>query len=319
MMICCKVQESVCRSGLSSKILRNDPLRLSSTRRILHHRTMQRLLMTETIISLTSIPSRLDQMGPVVECLRRQTAEISSIILWLPKTYRRPEFRDTAIPKPPKGVEVRISDEDFGPATKVLPAVQAFEGQNVRIIYCDDDELYQPDWAETLINASNVHPNACVCVNGLTVSWIENLATSRRARFRLMNALTLGVTGRRFRRARPKKRPGIGRVDIAQGFGGVLVRPDFFGSAVYDIPDVLWTVDDTWLSGHLATQGVPIERVAARKMCKKAASASVSALKDYSYANYDRVEADYLCVEWYREHFGIWRQTSASSNSFDQA
>jgi len=263
--------------------------------------------MTDTVISFTSIPSRMDQLEPVVESLRRQTAQISSIILWVPKTYRRPEFRDVEIPKPPKGVEIRIADEDFGPATKVLPSVKAFAGQDVRIIYCDDDELYQPEWAQTLMDGADAHPHSCVCINGLNRSRIEYDAISRHPRFRLLNAITLGGYGHSMRRKMPRKRPGIGPVDIAQGFGGVLVRPEFFGPAVFDIPDVLWTVDDTWLSGHLATQGIPIQRVAERKMCEKSLGAAITPLNAYSYADHDRIDADRLCVEWYRERFGIWQ------------
>jgi hypothetical protein len=49
-----------------------------------------------------------------------------------------------------------------------------------------------------------------------------------------------------------------GYVDILQGLGGAVVRPEFFDDAAYDIPEVIWAVDDVWLSGILAKNGVPI-------------------------------------------------------------
>jgi hypothetical protein len=99
----------------------------------------------------------------------------------------------------------------------------------------------------------------------------------------------------------------VGPVDICQGFGGTLVRPDFFGPEVFDIPDLLWTVDDIWLSGHLATRGVTIRQVSPRKMCEKTEMASVDALTHYEHDNHDRIAADLACVEYFRKKHGIWR------------
>lgn len=46
--------------------------------------------------------------------------------------------------------------------------------------------------------------------------------------------------------------------DITTSYGAVLVRPDFPYDDAYDIPPVLWSVDDVWLSGQMAKTGVPI-------------------------------------------------------------
>lgn len=262
--------------------------------------------MTDTIINFTSIPPRIGRLEQVIGSLRAQTAKIDGIILWIPKTYRRSDFKGYSIPKMPSGVEVRQCDEDFGPATKILPACQAFAGQVVRLIYCDDDELYFPNWASTLIEGSERHPEACVAINGLSVASVDYEFNIRSARYRMLNALSLSSYGRFYRKRHRPARPGVGPVDICQGFGGVLVRPEFFGPEVYNIPDVLWTVDDLWLSGHLATRGVPIQRVSPYKLCGKSDLARVHDLTNYSYKSHNRITADHRCVEYYRQNYGVW-------------
>lgn len=269
--------------------------------------------MTGNIISLTSIPSRIGGIGPVVESLRSQTARIDAIILWVPRTYRRVEFRDHIFPKPPRGIEIRYCDVDYGPATKVLPAAKAFADEDVRIIYCDDDEIYQPDWAQTLVSASEKYPDDCVAINGLCASSIDHEFFSRSWQFRTLNIATFDLYRQFYRRRQPWKRPGIGPVDICQGFGGVLVRPKFFGPEVYEIPDVLWTVDDIWLSGHLATRGVTIRRVSDRKKCEKSNLAGVDDLTSHTYNSIGRIKADHMCVEHYRRNYGIWQRHLARS------
>ena len=61
-----------------------------------------------------------------------------------------------------------------------------------------------------------------------------------------------------------------GFADILQGLGGVVVRPDFFDDEAFDIPDILWAVDDVWLSGMLEPRAsAPAKRLAAMGVEKK--------------------------------------------------
>lgn len=261
--------------------------------------------MTSTIVSFTTIPSRMHNLDRVIEGFRAQTAKIDGFILWVPKKYRRPEFSGYSVPKLPTDIDVRFCDEDFGPATKVLPAIHEFTGQDIQIIYCDDDEFYQANWAETLIQAAKENPDECATICGLQVASVDFDAYIQSQYFRWMNRLSLGIQRNLPWRRRPT-RPRSGIVDICQGFGGVLVRPEFFGPDVFEIPDVAWTVDDIWLSGHLAVRGISKRRVSPRKLCEKTESAYVDALSSYVYSGYDRIKADHMCVEYYRKNYGIW-------------
>ena len=262
--------------------------------------------MTDTVITLTTIPPRMDRIERTIESLLAQTAKISAIQVWVPRSYRRPEFGNYTLPKLPVGVELRICETDLGPATKVLPAAASLAGEDVRIIYCDDDEYYAPDWAEVLIRNSEIYPDACVAIAGLNIASITHEWFKRSWKFRLLKIATLDFYRAHYRQQNAGARPGIGPVDICQGFGGVIVKPGFFGQAAQDIPDVLWTVDDIWLSGQLALNGIAIRKVSEQKMCEKTELASVADLTSYNYQGHGRVKADYMCVEYFRRNYGIW-------------
>ena len=55
-----------------------------------------------------------------------------------------------------------------------------------------------------------------------------------------------------------KKFRSGGYVAIGEGYGGFMVKPQFFDKTMWDIPPVMWTVDDVWLSGHLDSKGIGI-------------------------------------------------------------
>lgn len=266
--------------------------------------------MPATIISLTTIPSRMDRIRPTLESLLRQRVPIDAVILWIPQVYRRPEFRGFTPPAVPAGVDVRRCDVDYGPATKVLPAVQAFHDRDVRILYCDDDRIYDPDWAGRLIAASDAHPEACIAAVGEAIGLTLKKAFKASPTYRMLARSTLGIFSTIYRSGMRAIEVDSGRVDICKGYGGVLVRPHFFDRAAFDIPDLLWTVDDIWLSGCLALAGVPIWKVANADDAVKTDLADVDALVDYVYADHHREQANVACIRYFQETYGIWRRSN---------
>ena len=88
----------------------------------------------KTIISLTSIPSRFEHVETTLLSLLKQDKKADKIILYIPRYYKRFKKKVIRAPKVPKGVEVRFSDIDYGPSTKILPAVKDFFNDDVRII-----------------------------------------------------------------------------------------------------------------------------------------------------------------------------------------
>ena len=279
--------------------------------------------MTRLVISVTTIPPRFPYVGENLSSLLMQSAAVESINLYIPKSYRRFSYDHADLPKLPDGVNLRIIDGDLGPATKVLPAVREYRGQDVAILFCDDDKVYDQNWAQRFIQAAQERPDHVICEEGGFLempyyaedSWVSNREPKPQFRkkdfsYRFRRALSLGMW-------KPSKTISSGYVDILEGWGGVLVRPDFFDDLAYDIPDLLWTVDDVWLSGCLERRGIPIWLNAKGKVRSKGNSNEVkeAALRNFVYEGHDRIKANRACIRYFREHFGIWDGTDVPDNA----
>lgn len=276
------------------------------------------------IISLSTVPPRFERLAPVLESLKAQSADIDRIMLFVPHRYRRfPDFDGTP-PKLPAGVELHRPDRDYGPATKLLPALRTLHGQDCNILFCDDDHLFQPAWAQTLIDQAAAHPGCAIALSAFDIENTGYTATERthlpRARY---NPKERGP-GYRLRRIAqqidvlhlftPRHKPARWRVlepgyaDIFEGVGGVLVRPEFFpDDAVFDIPETLWSVDDVWLSGHAALAGVPIWATGASHVPYETRLSVQHPLNKATIAGLDRQQANRACVRYFRDQHGIWR------------
>ncbi|WP_135504596.1 hypothetical protein [Roseovarius aestuariivivens] len=179
-------------------------------------------------ISLTSIPPRLARLGPVLESLRAQEPAPAAIFLCLPRRYRRYR-RMGNLPTFPSGVSVLWSETDFGPATKALVAARHLRGSGMRLLYCDDDWIHPRHWAAALLSG-----DAGSATSGQT--WdIDRIG-----------------------------RVGTG-CDVAQGFAGVSVAPRWLAGAECNPPDAAWPVDDIWLSGQFARQGIAVSKAPAAR------------------------------------------------------
>ena len=268
-------------------------------------------MTSPTIVTLSSIPPRFGLIAPTLRSLLAQKEPVQAIHLYIPRTYRRFPDWDGSLPEVPEGVSIRRCDEDLGPATKVLPATRDYEGQDVDILFCDDDKIYDPGWHGRLKRARAAHPQCCIVEAGET---LPDIADAARPADRLPRAKRWGKKPLSYRIKRvlslftiksPMYASG-GYVDVIAGHGGVLVRPDWFGPEAWSIPDILWTVDDPWLSGHLERRGVPIWLVAEVRRMHPSLAGSVEALHDLVEMGHDRVKADIAAIDYMREVYGIW-------------
>jgi hypothetical protein len=271
--------------------------------------------MTKLIISLTTIPPRFKYVQECLSSLLSQTAEVAAVNLYIPRNYKRFSYAQSDLPVLAKGVNLRLVDEDLGPATKVLPACRDYYGQDACILYCDDDKIYDRDWAQRFLDASKEHPDCAICERGSHLShpyypnsrsWAscrhpQAMRIRRGLRYRTRRILSLG-------KWKSLKWTESGYVDILEGWGGVMVKPNFFGDSAWRIPDILWTVDDVWLSGCLEGQGIPIWLNAKSKPIIKETSNEVehAALRNLVYKGYDRKAANRQCIDYFRQNFGIW-------------
>ncbi|PJI92823.1 hypothetical protein BC777_1685 [Yoonia maricola] len=270
------------------------------------------------IVSLTAIPPRFKHFGPTLESLLQQTAKIDEIRLYIPRHYRRFPDYDGTLPEVPKGIRIMQVSDDLGPASKVLFAAKELRGIDCDLIYCDDDRLYHADQFSRMIAEGRKLDRMCIAVSTRDVEGLNETAENRlfpravryrkNMHYRLKRVLQF--TSRPFGGQQTKPTRPVnavaGYADIARGFGAVLVRPDFFDDVAFDIPDVLWSVDDIWLSGQMARLNVPIWAMANMAGPGMADGEDVSSLLDSVIDGANRQEADQACVRYMQDTYGIW-------------
>jgi hypothetical protein len=263
-----------------------------------------------TIITLSCIPPRFGHLGPTLESLLAQDLPAAQIILYVPQHYRRFPDWDGTLPSLPAGVTLRRTEKDYGPATKILPALREFAGQSVDLLYCDDDMLYDPSLNRLLKAQRAIHPNAALCPVAFD---LPGSAHRRQPRVQRWGKAAMN---RHLADPSNKGTPlplvrASGYGDVMAGWGGVMVRPEFFDDRVYDIPPDLWMVDDPWLSGHLALRGVPIwacaETLPPRR--REHVQRDIAPLFFEVVDGKTRQDSDAACAAYYRKTHGIWRET----------
>jgi hypothetical protein len=241
-----------------------------------------------------------------------QTHPAQEIRLYIPVRYRRfPEW-DGELPDVPEGVTIVRTAADLGPATKVLPAVKEFKGQSIELLLCDDDRIYDPGWARRFALAREEHPDCLITEDGANVPDHEERLAPQAIRrrkdwnYRLVRAASLGLY-------KPPRWCGSGYLDLFKGYSGALLRPDFVPDFAFDIPELLWTVDDVWLSGCLVTNGVAIWLNADCPISKERHVARRDALLAFSHLGNDRRQANRNCWNWFKDNKAIWQSGNARS------
>jgi hypothetical protein len=275
-----------------------------------------------TIVTLSSIPPRFDKLEPTLRCLLNQSAKIERIILYIPERYRRFGDWDGTLPQVPEGVEIRRVPEDIGPATKILYAAQEFRGQDVDLLLCDDDRRYKPGWAQAFLEARAQRPDEVIAIAGFEASRygqsqmkdrpLPRATPTSRARdlrfqARMVWEFLFPPVQRKYLREPTRvlfKAPGY--VDCFEGFGGALVKPDFFDDSAFEIPEVIWAVDDVWLSGCLARKGVRIWALADQHDTQHTPAGVYDALHKATIEGADRDDANMACIKHFQEAHGVW-------------
>jgi UDPglucose 6-dehydrogenase len=85
------------------------------------------------------------------------------------------------------------------------------------------------------------------------------------------------------------------------------MRIAFFNEAAYSIPEIIWTVDDVWLSGMAYSNGV---KVWAHDMPRPVYSDGyydkLASLRNFTHAKYNRESADRYAVDYLRSVYNVW-------------
>ncbi len=126
------------------------------------------------IVSLSTVPERIGNLGPTVRSLLRQTSPPDEIVLAIPEFSTR-EQRPYAVPKDvSRWPRMRVLEcrRDWGPATKFIPVVReelAAGRGNTLIMVVDDDRVYPRDALETYLYYNEQLPAAALCFRGAAI------------------------------------------------------------------------------------------------------------------------------------------------------
>ena len=196
------------------------------------------------IVSLSTVPERMGNLGPTIRSLLRQTRPPDEIVLAIPEFSIR-EQRPYAVPKHvsrwPR-MRVLHCQKDWGPATKFIPIVReelAAGRGNTLIMVVDDDRIYPRDALETYLHYNKQLPDAALCFRGAAMprdlDW-------RHAKM---------IRASELRQPQPAA--------VITGCGSYLIQPRFFDESLWDYsqaPKGAFYMDDIWISGCLARRNV---------------------------------------------------------------
>jgi hypothetical protein len=169
------------------------------------------------VISLTSIPSRFDKLGPILYGLTLQTCH--EVWLNIPPKYNRFPDWDGNVPEALYNISPKVvinrDCEDFGPGTKfIAPALKLLPED--LIIYVDDDTAYDPKVATHLLKWHKTDERSAWGLSGFT---FENY----------------------FKNSFPRQH-GV-PLDVLEGYGAVIVKAGWVQQAVPEFKELL---EVTW-------------------------------------------------------------------------
>jgi hypothetical protein len=197
-----------------------------------------------TIVSLTTLPDRIVNLRPTLQCLLAQTLLPDEIIIAVPDVSVR-QGRPYTIPtfiEQTERVRILRCARDWGPATKFIPVIQEelAEGRGeTLIVVVDDDRLYPCDTIATYVHYSAQLPEAALCFRGAPMPRNFDWRHSEMIR------------GQWLRKPR--------RIAVITGCGSYLLKPKFFDESLQNYavaPRSAFYMDDIWISGCLDRRGI---------------------------------------------------------------
>lgn len=179
------------------------------------------------IVSLTSIPSRLNALDLVIKSILNQTHLPTKIVLWLHNDLKN--NIPNRLKKLPSSIfEIKFSTLDC-PHLKLLESLRAFPDSI--IITCDDDLIYREKWLINLYQEHLKHPKDIIANGTYQIKLINYSSYSPYAEWR-------------------KKDENINsKTTFAIGVLGVLYPPKWYPEIIFDTKLFLKLTpknDDLW-------------------------------------------------------------------------
>jgi len=200
-------------------------------------------------VTLTTLPKHLDRLTEVLDSLHRQTLPPDVIYLNVPKGISKRTGKEYVL-------DNNVTDQlekhyklikilrviDYGPATKLIPAIDEESDPNTLLITADDDFIYHEETVRHIAWYSYHHPDVAWSTCGWGFQWIP---------FHKVGVVPVytywpfrGKNGR--------------RADVLQACCGIGYRRSFFTDveALKNPEKECFTTDDIWISGNLERNNI---------------------------------------------------------------
>jgi hypothetical protein len=197
-------------------------------------------LIDRTVISMTTIPDRINNLKLTLSSLLTNTQRVDEILINIPhksrkgKEYVIPEWLSSC-----KFITIKRCEYDYGSSTKLLPTLQN-ENKNTNIIVVDDDIIYGVKTIE-LLSETFLKRNCSEVVTSVSI-WNE--------KYKFKHAINF-ISG---------EKPCM----KVFGWMGYILKPSMISNNVFDYTDApkeAILVDDDWITGWILYNKTPIYTV----------------------------------------------------------
>lgn len=91
-----------------------------------------------------------------------------------------------------------------------------------------------------------------------------------------------------------------------EGYGGVLVKAEFFDDSAWTIPNAIWPVDDIWLSGHVTKKNIGIWHNSDGKSWETSPATRIESIKSARMDGLGRRDTNRAAICYMQKHYRIW-------------
>lgn len=115
-----------------------------------------------TVVSLTTMPGRIERVKYCVRSLLSQSVTPEKIVLYVGSDKLAKNTIPTNLSSMQNDLfEIRVVQGGLQSYDKILPALQDFPDHV--IVTCDDDKIYPQNWLSFLLHASEADPRSIIC------------------------------------------------------------------------------------------------------------------------------------------------------------
>lgn len=242
------------------------------------------------VVSLTTIPTRFDNVGITINSILSQTVLPDLIILHIPERYNN--YTYSTLPVISDKVIINNNVKDYGPATKLLGLKQFNLKDDDIIIVIDDDRIYNNNLIQNMLHYHNLYNDKVLTVAGWDIETLSN---------------NLYKTNTK-KQPRGVEYKSCGYIDVLGGCCGFLLTRKmcpFNNNDLFSLTPLVdfYYVDDVWISGFLKLNNIDIYLIpnSINRDEQRHINDSISPLCDTT-----RTQKNINCIKYFREMYKIF-------------